>query len=154
MDRPITAYGALELPTYFVDLTPWVPLLTDGHPHTFTLDVASSELTHEIQQNWYVSGLLQVVTSGSSSKPTTGKMISYVADPYAVATTSGRVQGNGDVDFEIRATRAIRVEAEVVSATGNGEGGETTSTRVVWEQSLQYTNVQSWRDGGMVQVRS
>jgi len=148
--RPITAYGALELPTYFIDLTPWVPLLTDGHSHNFTIDVASAEpSSHDILQNWYVSGLLQVVTSATSSEPTTGKMTSYAADPYAVATTPGSVRGSGDLDIDVQAKREIRIEAEVVTV---GEGKTTSTTRVVWVQSLTYTNVQRWRDGGLVQL--
>ncbi|KAK7054899.1 hypothetical protein VNI00_003362 [Paramarasmius palmivorus] len=60
--RPISAYGALDLPTYFLDVTPFVPLLADGNPHNFSLDVVSAEDDHVINQNWFVSGLLQVIT--------------------------------------------------------------------------------------------
>jgi hypothetical protein len=58
--RPITSYGALELPTYVVDLTPFVPTLADGKPHNISLDVASAEADHAINDNWFVSGLIQV----------------------------------------------------------------------------------------------
>lgn len=58
--RPITSYGAIELPTYFIDLTPFVPVLADGKPHNISLDVASAESNHATNQNWFVSGLVQV----------------------------------------------------------------------------------------------
>lgn len=58
--RPITSYGALDLPTYFIDLTPFVPLLADGKPHNFSLGVESAEVDHAINQNWFVSALVQV----------------------------------------------------------------------------------------------
>ena len=58
--RPITSYGAVDLPTYFLDLTPFVPLLTDGQPHNITLSVSSVESDHTINQNWFVSGAIQV----------------------------------------------------------------------------------------------
>jgi hypothetical protein len=56
--RPITSYGALEQPNYIVDLTPFVPVLADGQAHNISLDVASIEANHTIDQNWFVSGLV------------------------------------------------------------------------------------------------
>lgn len=58
--RPITSYGALDLPTYFLDLTPFVPIFADGKPHNITLSVSSAESDHTINQNWFVSGNIQV----------------------------------------------------------------------------------------------
>lgn len=141
--RPISAYGAIDLPTYFLDLTPFVPLLTDGKAHIFTIDVASAEDNHEILQNWYVSGLLQVVTD-SATRPTTGRITTYSAPPFARSTVSGSVS-NGTVDFTLKATHSVHVEADVVSG-----GGKTT--HVVWRQDLQYRNHQTYRDNATSQV--
>lgn len=144
--RPITSYGALDLPTYFLDVTPFVPLLTDGKPHTFTIDVVSAEDDHTILQNWFVSGLLQVITD-ASSKPTTGNITSYSADPFAQTSVTGSVGDNGDVNVTITATRKIQIEASILSGSGK-------STHVVWSQDLQYTNVQNYLQDTIVQVSS
>ena len=72
--RPITAYGAMDLPTYFLDLTPFVPILTDGQPHNITIDVVSAEQNHTINGSWNLSGNLQVVLD-PSGLPTTGKVV-------------------------------------------------------------------------------
>ncbi|KAK7467151.1 hypothetical protein VKT23_004210, partial [Stygiomarasmius scandens] len=141
--RPITSYGALDLPTYFLDLTPFIPALVDGQPHNFTLDVISAEQDHTILQNWFVSGLLQVVTD-PSGEPTTGNITSYSADLFPVTTTSGSVSDNGDVVINVTATRSIRVEADIVSGSGS-------TTHVVWSQDLQYTNIQSYLDDTAIQ---
>lgn len=117
--RPITSYGALDLPTYFLDLTPFVPILTDGKEHMFTIDVASAEADKTILQNWFVSGLLQVVTD-SSSKPTTGKILSYSAEPFAQSSTTGTVGHNGDINITVSASRSIHIEAEIRSGSGFG----------------------------------
>ncbi|KAF9005653.1 peptide N-acetyl-beta-D-glucosaminyl asparaginase amidase A-domain-containing protein [Cyathus striatus] len=93
--RPITSYGALDLPTYFLDLTPFVPLLTDNAPHNFSIDVVSAEDDHTILQNWFVSGLLQIVTDASPLR-TTGKMILYDATPFAQTSTTGSVERISD----------------------------------------------------------
>jgi Peptide N-acetyl-beta-D-glucosaminyl asparaginase amidase A len=143
--RPITSYGALDLPTYFLDLTPFVPLLTDGNPHTFTLDVASAEIDHAINDNWYVSGLLQVITD-PSGKPTTGNITAYNAEPYARTTTTGDIAPNGDVTITVTATRHVSIEADILS--GSGE-----SRHVVWQQDLHYSNTQYYLDGNSEQVR-
>lgn len=142
--RPITSYGAVDLPTYFLDLTPFVPVLTDGQPHNISLDVLSAEDDHTINQNWFVSGNLQVVTD-PSGKPTTGKITVHDAPLFAETTTTGNVGTNGDVNITVSATRNIHIEAEITS--GSGE-----TTQVVWEQTLSYSNTQNYLDNTFIQV--
>lgn len=141
--RPITSYGALEQPTYFIDLTPFVPILTDGNPHNISLDVVSAEDDHTINQNWFVSGNLQVVLD-PSNKPTTGKITVLNAPPFAVTNTTGVVGGN-DVNFTVSATRNIHIEADIVSGSGK-------KTHVVWSQSLKFSNTQDYINNSNVQV--
>lgn len=142
--RPITSYGALDLPTYFVDLTPFVPVLTDGKSHNISIDVASAESNHTINDNWFVSGNLQVVTD-SSSKPTTGNITKYIADPYAVSSVTGSVGNNGDVNVTVHVTRKIHIESTIRSGSGK-------SNKVVWSQNLSYNNVQNYLKNLTIQV--
>ncbi|KAI0807607.1 peptide N-acetyl-beta-D-glucosaminyl asparaginase amidase A-domain-containing protein [Fomes fomentarius] len=142
--RPITSYGAVDLPTYFLDLTPFVPVLTDGQPHSISLDVLSAEDDHTINQNWFVSGNLQVVTD-PSGKPTTGKITVHDAPLFAETSTTGNVGQNGDVNITVTATRNIHIEAEITS--GSGE-----TTQVVWEQTLSYSNTQNYLDNTFIQI--
>ncbi|TCD66018.1 hypothetical protein EIP91_001918 [Steccherinum ochraceum] len=141
--RPITSYGALEQPTYFIDLTPFVPILTDGNPHNISLDVVSAEDDHAINQNWFVSGNLQVVLD-PSNKPTTGKITVLDAPPFAVTNTTGVVAGN-DVNFTVTATRNIHIEADIVSGSGK-------RNHVVWSQNLQFSNTQDYINNSIVQL--
>ncbi|KIP09483.1 hypothetical protein PHLGIDRAFT_126231 [Phlebiopsis gigantea 11061_1 CR5-6] len=134
--RPIAAYAALDLPTYYVDVTPFAPLLSDGQPHNITLDVVSAEEDHAVNQNWYVTANLQVVLD-SSQKATTGKMTLHSAPDYAFTSTTGSATSSA-VHFSVKASRNIRIESDVV--TGSGK-----VTHVVWTQSLSYTNSQSYR---------
>ncbi|KIK57824.1 hypothetical protein GYMLUDRAFT_46028 [Collybiopsis luxurians FD-317 M1] len=135
--RPITSYGALDLPTYVLDITPFLPLLTDGAAHNFTLDVISAESDGAINQNWFVSGLLQIVTAATSS-PTTGNMTVYEASNFPVSSSSASISQNGNAVITVDASRTIHIESDVCS-----EGACTT---VVFDQSLQYSNVQSYLD--------
>ncbi|GJE90902.1 peptide N-acetyl-beta-D-glucosaminyl asparaginase amidase A-domain-containing protein [Phanerochaete sordida] len=141
--RPITSYRALDLPNYFLDVTPFVPLLTDGQPHNFSLDVVSAESDHAINQNWFVSGLLQVVTD-PSGKPTTGKMNVYQGAPFAQTSTTGSVGANGDVNVTVKATRNIRIESTIVSGSGK-------VNNVVFTQALSYSNTQSFLNDTFIQ---
>ncbi|KAH6918582.1 peptide N-acetyl-beta-D-glucosaminyl asparaginase amidase A-domain-containing protein [Coprinopsis sp. MPI-PUGE-AT-0042] len=140
--KPIPAYPAHDLPTYFIDLTPFIPLLVDGQPHNFTLDVASAEEDHAILQNWYVSGILQVFTS-ESPKPTTGRIIKYNAEPYAESRTSGNVNTETGVDITVDASRKLSVESEIID--GNGK-----RNHVSWSQQLSFSNKQKFSEGGFV----
>ncbi|KAL5529020.1 hypothetical protein ACEPAG_4994 [Sanghuangporus baumii] len=142
--RPITSYGAIDLPTYVLDLTPFAPLLADGGPHNFTLDVASAESDHAINANWFVSGLVQVVTDPNSEAQTTGNITLYDAQPFAVTQTTGSVGEDGDVNVTVSASRSVRIEATVVS----GSGGVNN---VVVRQQLEYSNTQNYFQDAAVQ---
>ncbi|KAH8117599.1 peptide N-acetyl-beta-D-glucosaminyl asparaginase amidase A-domain-containing protein [Phellopilus nigrolimitatus] len=141
--RPITSYGALDQPTYFVDLTPFAPLLADGQPHNISLDVASAEANHTLNQNWFVSGLVQVVTDPSGAR-TTGNITRYEVAPFAVTNTTGSVGANGDVNVTVSATRSVHIEAQVVSGSG-------TVNNVVFSQELAYSNTQNYLDNTTIQ---
>ncbi|PCH37957.1 hypothetical protein WOLCODRAFT_148915 [Wolfiporia cocos MD-104 SS10] len=142
--QPITSYGALDLPTYFVDLTPFVPILTDGQSHNISIDVVSAETDHAINSDWYVSGSLQVVTD-SSSERTTGSITVYDVQPYATTTTTGSVAADGSsVNVTVTAHRSVHIESTIRSGSG-------ATTYVVWDQNLEYSNTQYYLDDFNVQ---
>ncbi|KAH8980166.1 peptide N-acetyl-beta-D-glucosaminyl asparaginase amidase A-domain-containing protein [Lactarius hatsudake] len=132
--RPIASYGALDMPTYHLDLTPFIPILTNGQPHKITLDVASAESDHQINLNWFLSGLLQV-NLDSSTLPTAGNITLYQASDYALSTASG--SNDSDINIIVNASRSIHIEAEIIA--GSGE-----KTKVVFTQNLEYGNVQTY----------
>ena len=141
---PNHIFRALDLPSYVLDLTPFAPLLADGDPHNISMDVAGAETYHAINDNWFVSGLVQVVTD-PSGKQTTGNITKYDAQPFAVTNTTGSV-GGGDVDVTVSATRSIAIEARVVS--GSGKVNEVSVS-----QELQFSNTQFFLDNTNIQVR-
>ncbi|KAI9432688.1 peptide N-acetyl-beta-D-glucosaminyl asparaginase amidase A-domain-containing protein [Lactarius indigo] len=131
---PIAPYGALDMPTYHLDLTPFIPILTNGAAHNITIDVASAEPDHQINPNWFLSGLLQV-NLDSSTLPTTGNITIYVAADYATSTASG--SSNGEVNIVVNASRSLYIEAEIIS----GSGGRND---VVFTQNMEFGNVQNY----------
>ncbi|KLO12594.1 hypothetical protein SCHPADRAFT_407216 [Schizopora paradoxa] len=142
--RPITSYGALDLPTYFIDLTPFVPILTDGKSHNISLGVISAETDHAINDNWFVSGLVQIVTD-TSSKPTTGEITKYEVQPFPVTSTTAVVGAQlGDVNVTVSATRSVHIESRIVSGSGK-------VNNVVFTQDLSYKNVQTYANQAAIQ---
>ncbi|EJD06059.1 uncharacterized protein FOMMEDRAFT_145373 [Fomitiporia mediterranea MF3/22] len=142
--RPITSYGALDLPTYFLDLTPFAPLLADGQPHSISLDVASAESDHAINANWFVSGLVQVVTDPNSSGQTTGNITVYDVQPFATTQTNGNVGQNGDVNVTVSASHPVHIEATIVSGSGD-------VNKVVVRQDMAYSNTQNYLQNTSIQ---
>ena len=123
------------MPTYHLDFTPFIPILTDGEPHTITLDVASAEPDHQINQNWFLSGLLQVKLD-SSTTPTTEKITRYEASNFVTSNVLLSKSGV-DVDITLNASRSVYIEAEILAGSG-------ARTEVVFSQSLDYAIVQRY----------
>jgi hypothetical protein len=143
--RPITAYGAVDLPTYHLDLTPFIPVLTDGLPHNITLDVVSAERDHTINANWFVSGVLQVLLD-PSDEPTTGNITVYDAQDFAETEVRNGVPDDaGDVQFTVTASRSVHIESDIVAGSGS-------RTKVVFTQELAYSNTQTYLQNGSIEV--
>lgn len=92
--RPLTSYGAYDQPTYWVDITPFIPVLLDKNTnHTVTLRVVGQGTTApSFNSNWFVSGSIHVRTG---STKTTGKITSYSAPKLRISTVGGSSAGNG-----------------------------------------------------------
>lgn len=73
--RPIAGYDAYDLPTFEVDVTPWLPLLADGKLHEFALKVVGydSEVQGHVGtvgENWYVTGSVFIWTDEAGHQTT------------------------------------------------------------------------------------
>ncbi|KAK2065258.1 hypothetical protein LY76DRAFT_499957 [Colletotrichum caudatum] len=141
--RPLVGLDAFDLREHEIDITPWLPVLSDGQEHTFKIKVAGiADQGNRVFVNttvgnfWVVSGKVFLWLDEEGSI-TTGKppMVS-VSDPDI--QISGRVIGknatgaNETLAFNLYVTRRISVKGEVISKKG------TSSPE--WTQSLSYTN--------------
>ena len=64
-------------------------------------------------------------------------MTQYSAEPYSQTNTVGNVGENGDGDVTVSATRKVHIESTITSGSG-------VVTNVVWDQNLEYSNVQKY----------
>ena len=64
--RLIVGISAYDLPTFEIHIAPWLPLLCDGKPHTFGLQVVGFDSQAAgnigtVGENWYVTGAVLVL---------------------------------------------------------------------------------------------
>lgn len=144
--RPLTSYGAYDAPTYWVDLTPVLPLLLDSSTaaangtHNITLAVVGQGSAPSINSNWFVSGGLHLKLGDG---PTKGFITKYEVPEAETTTTGGASDGNVTVWAQVAAQRELNIEAELETSEGN------RTVRLV--QSLSYSNSQLYADEGWLQ---
>ncbi|KAJ7071566.1 peptide N-acetyl-beta-D-glucosaminyl asparaginase amidase A-domain-containing protein [Mycena amicta] len=141
--RPLTSYGAYDQPTYWIDITPFIPLLLDKtQQHTVTLRVVGQGLTPPtFNSNWFLSGSIHVRTG---TGPTTGKMTKYSVPTLDISTIGGASAGNATVWTKVVAHRKLEIESELVTAEGE-------RMSVSFSQVLDYSNVARYIDDGWIQ---
>ncbi|KAJ7151570.1 peptide N-acetyl-beta-D-glucosaminyl asparaginase amidase A-domain-containing protein [Mycena filopes] len=141
--RPLTSYGAYDQPTYWVDITPFIPALLDNQTdHTVTLRVVGQGLTPpSFNSDWFVSGSIHVRTGKAK---TTGKMTSYRVPALEISTAGGSSSDNATVWTKVVAHRELKIESELVTS----EGKKT----VTFSQSLDFVNTAQYADEGWIQA--
>jgi hypothetical protein len=128
----MAAYGALDSPTYYVDITPFLPLLSDGAPHTFSLNVIGMGANRSINSDWILSGNIQLWLD-VSTRPTTGRITRYEAPSFVDPVVNGLVTGKAprtNVSVTTMVKRQLHVAAEITTGSG-------VRTYVEWAQDLQ-----------------
>ncbi|KAK1229550.1 hypothetical protein PQX77_007376 [Marasmius sp. AFHP31] len=139
--RPLTAYGTYDAPTYWIDITPFLPVLLDEETvHNVTLKVIGQGVNPTINSNWFVSGSVHARIGTSK---VTGQITNYSVPEVQVSTTGGASEGNSTVWTKITAQRNLEIESKL-----NMDGGEVT---VKFTQSLNYINEAQYADEGWLQ---
>ncbi|KAK7041711.1 hypothetical protein VNI00_009000 [Paramarasmius palmivorus] len=139
--RPLTSYGAYDAPSYWIDITPFLPILvSQENPHNVTLKVVGQGTSPTINSNWFVSGSIHI---RNGTTKTTGAIKTYNAPDTVVTTTGGASEGNVTVWTKVTAKRDFSVEAELQT----GEGTKVVS----FTQSLSYINEARYADEGWLQ---
>ncbi|XXG96921.1 hypothetical protein Hte_003212 [Hypoxylon texense] len=148
--RPIVGIDAFELPSFEVDVTPWIGFLTDGQAHTFQLRVVGFDGSVEngigpVGENWWVSGSLFVWLDETVEQTVAQSFKSSIAGPafdfhssIGVATTGEGTATNTSLYFALTAARNLTVSSTIKIGTETRE--------VTWTQSLSFSNIQNMTD--------
>uniref|UniRef100_A0A453EFG5 Peptide N-acetyl-beta-D-glucosaminyl asparaginase amidase A N-terminal domain-containing protein n=1 Tax=Aegilops tauschii subsp. strangulata TaxID=200361 RepID=A0A453EFG5_AEGTS len=132
--RPITGIGSFNLPTYDIDITPFLGKLMDGKEHNFGFAVTNA------LDMWYIDANLHLWLDHKSKK-TVGSLISYDATSSA----------NVDSQFSGLDGRFVTSASRHVSATGWVESshGKVMTT---FYQRFSYKNSNVYSKNGSEQV--
>ncbi|KAI1860096.1 hypothetical protein JX265_010020 [Neoarthrinium moseri] len=156
--RPIVGLNAYDLPSFEVDVTPWLSLLCDGQAHSFQLQVVGYDsLTQDnigtVGDNWWVSASLFVwldhavneTEAGPINKVHSGPTFDFEAFIGTEISSNGSVS-NTSFSFSLAAERSLSITS--TRATTNG-------TRVVsWHQHLSYISIQNLTNSALNQTTS
>ncbi|KAL6838663.1 hypothetical protein ACP4OV_031377 [Aristida adscensionis] len=126
--QPITGIGSFSLPSYDIELTPFLGMLLDGEQHEFQFAVTNGRNT------WFVDANLHLWLDPRGTAAT-ASVTSYDAPPVDVAIAASGV--------ELYYTTAFRR----VSAAGWVQTASYGKITATWAQRLSYENTNTMQDG-------
>ncbi|PIA42184.1 hypothetical protein AQUCO_02100210v1 [Aquilegia coerulea] len=133
--RPITGIGSFDLPSYDIELTPFLGNILDGKQHEFGFGVTNA------LNVWFIDANLHVWLD-SKSLETKGKLIEYYSLPSKVSLVSNFSGLNGT--FLTGAHRTLNYIGWVESSHGN----VTTNSF----QHFTFTNFMQMGNNGNLQI--
>jgi hypothetical protein len=148
--RPIVGIDTYELPSFEIDVTPWLGLLTDGKPHKFGFrvvgyDSSAGDGIGPVGENWWVSGSVFVWLGEADEQTTTEGFKSEISTPlFDFQPTLGTyTDENGTVTntsfyYALTATRSLKISSTITSGRHNRQ--------VSWKQKVFYSNIQNMTD--------
>ncbi|KAI7962979.1 hypothetical protein MJO28_001073 [Puccinia striiformis f. sp. tritici] len=141
--RPIAGIGAFDAPTYILDISPFIPYLSDSKAHNFTMMVEGQGENRSINSEWIFSGSVFMTLDPSGAR-TTGDIISYSTDSNTTVDPSPKglnfspdTDSNDSINFVTESYRKLSISSILI--TGSGE-----PRLVKFEQDFSYMNEQSW----------
>jgi hypothetical protein len=153
--RPIVGIDAFDLREDEIDISPFIPLLNDGNPHTFEIRVigidddgkGNGTLTENIESNWVVTGKLFVwLGTGVNTTTYTLPTIDAPVPSLQLQSTTQRSY-NGSVktlEYSIEVSRHLHIESTMNSPLG--------PKVISWTQDLKFSNHGTLSNQGNDQV--
>lgn len=133
--RPITAIGSFDLPTYDIEITPFLGKLLDGGTHNLAFTVTNA------LNVWYIDANLHLWLDRKSER-TQGKLLKHIVTPLSLSTESNFTGFDGV--FVTNVSRSI-ISSGVVRSS---HGVVTTSSL----QGLAYSNTMVMGNEGNKQI--
>ncbi|KAL8239274.1 hypothetical protein R6Q59_015841 [Mikania micrantha] len=133
--RPITGIGSFDLPTYDIEITPFLGTILDGKSHDFGFSVTNA------LNVWYIDANLHLWLD-EKSKKTNGRFLTQNISPLHVSLVSNYTGLNGT--FVTKVTRSIKSSGWVQSSHGKIV---TKST-----QDFNYSNIMVMTQNGDSQI--
>ncbi|KAF7185411.1 Peptide-N4-(N-acetyl-beta-glucosaminyl)asparagine amidase A [Pseudocercospora fuligena] len=151
--RPVVGIDAFDLKEDEIDITPWLPLLCDGRPHSFGLAVSGLNdtsggqaiLSETTDQYWLLSGKIFIwldeadhITSGSNIQINTPVPTLQVSS-HVSQVSNGT---NETLIYHVSARRELSISSTVKFSSGVKD--------TYWTQSLSYSNSNNYTGQGNI----
>ncbi|XP_030954965.1 peptide-N4-(N-acetyl-beta-glucosaminyl)asparagine amidase A-like [Quercus lobata] len=133
--RPITGIGSFDLPSYNIEITPFLGKIIDGKSHKFGFSVTNA------LNVWYIDANLHLWLDSKTTK-IDGKILEHVSSPLVVSLVSDFKGLNGT--FLSSVSRSVSSTGWVMSSHGN----ITTN----WIQNFSYNNSMLIESNGDLQI--
>ncbi|PNY01075.1 peptide-N(4)-(N-acetyl-beta-glucosaminyl)asparagine amidase [Trifolium pratense] len=108
--RPITGIGSFDLPSYDIEITPFLGTILDGKSHVFGFSVTNA------LNVWYIDANLHLWLDAESSR-TEGELVNHIDKPLVESLVSDFIGLNGT--FLTSAKKSILTTGWVRSSFGN-----------------------------------
>ena len=153
--RPVAGIDAFDLREEEIDITPWLPMLLDGLPHSFEIRVASlyddghggMAVWKMTGSNWIVSGKIFLFFDGpnSISEGEPPKVITPVPQVAGSTTLTRNATGSNETLYiETTVNREILISNTITTAEG--------ARPATWSQSLNFVNKNTFGSFGLGQA--
>ncbi|GAW23890.1 hypothetical protein ANO14919_134670 [Xylariales sp. No.14919] len=143
LNRPIVGIQAFDISEHEIDISPFLPLLCDGEPHTFEIKIvgldddgkSAAVLSTTTDDEWYVTGKIFVWLDDERSV-TTGTLGALDPTPPIITLSQHLTQNatgaNETIEYSLFVSRKLSITSHV--KTQNDQGA------VTWSQWLTYSN--------------
>ncbi|KAF2005004.1 hypothetical protein P154DRAFT_425593 [Amniculicola lignicola CBS 123094] len=153
--RPVVGIDAFDLREDEIDISAFIPLLSDGKAHTFEIKIAGVDdngqgtgaLTEAVGSNWVVTGKI-FLWLDRNGKVTTGTQ-PVIKTQTSLKLGSTRKGVNGSVDsleYYIKVARSLSITSTVKTSLG--------SQTATWNQNLAFSNEGLFSNRGNDQISS
>ncbi|KAH8552781.1 peptide N-acetyl-beta-D-glucosaminyl asparaginase amidase A-domain-containing protein [Umbelopsis sp. PMI_123] len=137
--RPtVSIGGAFNIPSTWVDVSPFVGLMVDGKQHTIQLQVVNAE------SYWLIDGNLHLWLDKNSTQ-TSGTVISSSISPNATLNVHEDIQNNLDAIITVKGSRSAQATGYV--DTSQGRIINSYKYKIQYQNQLYFandTNNSSW----------
>ena len=153
--RPIVGLDAFDLREHEIDITPWLPLLSDGAEHTFEIKVvgvlddgvSSGTLSETVGSSWLVTGKVFIWLDDDETSITTGKSPTLHLPAPSISLSHQLGQNSTGANETLEYTTDVKRSLSISSLVTTKHGSFVST----WTQNLAVTNYGLFTAFGAVQ---
>jgi hypothetical protein len=152
---PMVGIDAFDLKEGEVDISPWLPMLCDGNPHTFSINVVgldddgstTATLSKRVGNSWLVTGKI-FIWQDDANAITTGSAPTISASNPTIAVSQSVGKNSTGANDTLQYTVSVSRKLSITSTLTTQNGTLTTS----WSQTLTHTDNGTFLAGGNIQT--